>query len=144
MSDRTGAVCWRTENWSLQGAAEGKLDSAHARRMAATLYPGCSERCQDDVMSRVRRLSPWYWVMLSVLLVAWGVFVSNLFLDWAPKWLTSAALLVPLVASVYTFRMMWKQTDHPAFHGRVGSTKPPPSDNAKGLSVPPESKPDSR
>ena len=103
-----------------------------------------SGHCQDEVMSRLRSLSPWYWVMLSALLVALGVFVSDLFLDWAPKWLTFTATLAPLAAGIYTIRLLWKQTDHPAFHGDERSTKRPPSDNGNDSSATREPAPDSR
>ena len=95
-------------------------------------------------MSRLRSLSPWYRVMLSALLLACGVFVSDLFLDWAPKWLTFTASLAPLAAGIYTFRLRWKQTDHPAFHGDEWSTKRPPSDNGNDSSATRESDPDRR
>ncbi|MBG6215166.1 hypothetical protein RCH23_003090 [Cryobacterium sp. CAN_C3] len=95
-------------------------------------------------MSRLRSLSPWYWVVLSAFLVACGVFVSDLFLDWAPKWLTFTASLAPFAVSIYTIRLLWKQTDHPAFHGDKRSTKWPPSDNGNDLSATQETDPDTR
>lgn len=82
--------------------------------------------------------------MLSALLVACGVYVSNLFLDWAPKWLTFAASLVPLAAGIYTFRLLWKHTDHPAFHAMTGKQNALPSDNATGSSTTRDPDPDSR
>lgn len=69
-------------------------------------------------MTRIRRLSPWYWVILGATFLGLGVFVTNLLYDWAPKWLTLVASLIPLVAAIYVGRMLWKQSDHPAFHGK--------------------------
>lgn len=77
-------------------------------------------------MSRPRQLSPWYWVMLGALVLAAVLFVTNLVSGWAPNWLPLAVMLIVLGSNIFTFRMLWRQSDHPAFHGdqRRSDAKP--------------------
>lgn len=79
-------------------------------------------------MSRLRRLSPSYWVMLGVYVVVGALWVSDLLVGWAPSGLLLPVVLATAFASsVFAFRLMWKQTDHPAFHPdpRSSGSKPP-------------------
>ena len=79
-------------------------------------------------MSRLRRLSPSYWVILGLYIVVGALWVSDLFIGWAPSGLLLPVLLATTFASsVYTVRILWKQSDHPAFHpdSRSSSSKQP-------------------
>lgn len=58
--------------------------------------------------------------MLVVLAVALGLYIANRAFEWNLAWLQLVLSVVPLVSNVYLFRMLWKQSDHPAFHGRDG------------------------
>lgn len=58
--------------------------------------------------------------MLVVLVLALVLFVANRVLDWNLAWMELGLIVVPLVLNIYTFRILWKQSDHPAFHGRDG------------------------
>lgn len=79
-------------------------------------------------MSRFRHLSPWYWVVLVTLLVTGALSVANQLLGWEQKWIMFAVPIVFIAASIFTFRMLWKQTDHPAFHrDNSGSDETPSS-----------------
>ena len=79
-------------------------------------------------MTRLSRLSPWYWVMLAALVIALVLYVANFVLGWGLAWLSLVLVLVSLVSNVYIFRQLWKQTDHRAFH------KPEPDSDAKSTS----------
>ena len=58
--------------------------------------------------------------MLAFLVVALGLHIANRVLEWDLAWLQLVLSVVPLVVSVCVFRVLWKQSDHPAFHGRDG------------------------
>jgi hypothetical protein len=75
-------------------------------------------------MSRLRQRSPWFWFLLGGLTVFGGMWVSDLFVEWMPKWLRLVAILFVFLANVYTFRMLWRATDHPAFHPDRAQTPP--------------------
>ena len=67
-------------------------------------------------MSRFRKPSPAYWVMLGALLVVGVLWISDLFTGWSPKWFMLVFFGVLFLVNVFTFRTLWKQSDHPAFH----------------------------
>ena len=69
-------------------------------------------------MPRRRQLSPWYWVMIAAMAVAGVLLVSHFAFDWGPRWLPLAVSGVVLASNIFTFRMLWKQSDHAAFHPR--------------------------
>jgi hypothetical protein len=71
-------------------------------------------------MSRLRQVSPWYWVLLVILVASGGLFVANHVLGWGLIWAPIGMFLVTLVTNIFTFRQLWKQSDHPAFHNRDG------------------------
>jgi hypothetical protein len=75
---------------------------------------------QDEVMSRFQRVLRGYWAMLVFLVVALGLQIANRVFGWNVAWLQLMLSVAPLVVSVYVFRVLWKQSDHPAFHGRDG------------------------
>ncbi|MFD3444728.1 hypothetical protein ACFDTO_09040 [Microbacteriaceae bacterium 4G12] len=59
-------------------------------------------------------------MMLVVLAVALGFYIANRALEWNLAWLQLVLSVVPLVMILYVFRVLWKQSDHPAFHGSDG------------------------
>ncbi len=67
-------------------------------------------------MARFRQLSPWYWIVLGALLLLGVVSVANLVLGWEQTWIIVATPLVGIGTSIFTFRLLWKQWDHPSFH----------------------------
>ena len=103
-----------------------RLDSQLATASARLLSPR-TEACEGDDMSRLRRISPWNWVMLGALVVAGALLVSDFLVGWAPSWLLFVVLTVVFASNVLTVRMAWKQTDHPAFHPdpRNSGSRPP-------------------
>ena len=74
-------------------------------------------------MSRSRQLSLPYWVALGALGLIGVFWVTDLVYDWAPKWLALAAIIAVLAVNVFTFRMLWKNSDRPGFH-RDGEEPP--------------------
>ena len=51
-----------------------------------------------------------------------AVWISDLVFGWAPSWLMLVVWIVLLVGNIFTFRMLWKQSDHTAFHSRPRSS----------------------
>ncbi|MBG6214746.1 putative membrane channel-forming protein YqfA (hemolysin III family) [Cryobacterium sp. CAN_C3] len=68
-------------------------------------------------MRWIRKLTPLYRMMLGALFLGLVALVTDTVFDWAPNWLILAFYAILFTSNVYTFRMLWKQTDHPAFHG---------------------------
>jgi CHASE2 domain-containing sensor protein len=79
-------------------------------------------------MSRLRQLSPLYWVMLGALAVAGLFLVCHYAFGWGPRWLPLVVLSVVFASNLFTFRMLWKQSDHPAFHADSDSRRANESD----------------
>jgi len=67
-------------------------------------------------MPRTRHLSRWHWVILAAALTFAAVSVANLLFGWDNEWITAALPVVGIATSIYTFRLLWKRSDHPAFH----------------------------
>jgi CHASE2 domain-containing sensor protein len=75
-------------------------------------------------MSRFRPLSPWYWVLLGALVVAGLFLIAHFAFGWGPRWLPLVVMGVVLVSNIFTFRTLWKWSDHPDFHpakDRIGA-----------------------
>jgi hypothetical protein len=68
-------------------------------------------------MSRFRHLSPWYWAMLGVVLLAGLTLTAGVVFGWMPRWLPLVCSIVFLTANGYVFRMLWKQSEPPALRG---------------------------
>ena len=67
-------------------------------------------------MSRLRKFSPWYWVMLGAYGTVGLLWVLNLALGWGLAWVPLVAMLTVLASNAFVLRMLWKQSDNPAFH----------------------------
>jgi UDP-N-acetylmuramyl pentapeptide phosphotransferase/UDP-N-acetylglucosamine-1-phosphate transferase len=85
-------------------------------------------------MSNFRQQPTSYWVALLAVTIMGLLFFSDVVFDWAPRWLGLLVWLTILASSIYSFRMRWKQTDHPAFHPNQQSagteTRAPDEPNA--------------
>ena len=58
--------------------------------------------------------------MLAILIASGGLFFANQAFGWRLTWAPTVMILVTMAANVFTFRQLWKQSDHPAFHNRDG------------------------
>lgn len=73
--------------------------------------------------------------MLGALVVVGVLWVSDLVVGWAPRSLLPVVMVIVLASNVFTFRLLWKQSDHPAFHKdpRGSDSKPhAPGDSESG------------
>ena len=80
-------------------------------------------------MKASRRVSPWQWIVVSVLLLAMVFYVLNLALGWGLTWLSLSAVLLTLVVNILSFRTLWKATDNPALHSRSDARRSEESDD---------------
>lgn len=53
--------------------------------------------------------------MLGALVVTGVLLVTNLVSGWAPSWLPIAVMLIVLGSNIFTIRVLWRQSDPPAF-----------------------------
>jgi hypothetical protein len=111
-------------------SVEGSRQARPPRRKVSTTPPRYRifrAHCHDGSMPRIRHLSRWYWAFLIVVLTFTGLAVANQLLGWEQGWIIAALPIVGIATSIYTFRLLWKQSDHPAFHrDRSGSDESTP------------------
>ncbi|WP_419819355.1 hypothetical protein [Glaciibacter flavus] len=69
-------------------------------------------------MPSLRTQSAWFWTLLGALTVGLALAILNVVLGWDQKWIIALLPFLGMAASIYTFRRLWKGSDHPAFHER--------------------------
>ncbi|WP_286276547.1 hypothetical protein [Naasia aerilata] len=62
-----------------------------------------------------RRIPPVSWLVIAALVLAMAVFISQVVFSWAPEWVGFLALFVLAAGIVYSFRVIWKKSDHATF-----------------------------
>jgi hypothetical protein len=59
-----------------------------------------------------------------------SLYIANFVLGWGLTWVPLVVALLTLLLCVFTFRQLWKHSDHPAFHTRPPDRKDAgPSEN---------------
>jgi len=77
-------------------------------------------------MTRRRKLGPGYWAAFGALAVAGALIVWNLLTGLAHPWLGLTAAIITVATSLWTFRLLWKQSDPRNRHPGERNTDPNP------------------